>query len=362
MAMVTSLLYSSQVGKVGINTSTPAATLDIQPNTANALTTATTAEGLLVPRVSRQRAANMGTTPAVSTLIYVNSVADGSAAGTTANVDAVGFYYFNGSVWIKLNAGGGGGSTVEPLNQIGTASTQSTTNTTNSYLNAKLGIGDFSGTTGLAAMGTTEKFRIINGDQAYVAEGTNFSDAYYKHYSNTVGNRASILFDRARGTAASPTAVVAGDQLGSIYYQSQGTDHMYVDVIRGASAGVSTMQYKTGTGTNIMTINSDASRAVTTTGAVYGKVRVVTSLTGFAIASDDYAIIINIAGPQNIPLPDPSTMSGRMIFFRNGSASTGTSGTYSFTGFQPVTNTTVLASRGVTLMSDGTNWYVVSGG
>ena len=359
MAMVTSLLYSSQVGKVGINTSTPAATLDIQPNTANALTTATTAEGLLVPRVSRQRAANMGTTPAVSTLIYVNSVADGSAAGTTANVDAVGFYYFNGSVWTKLNAGGGGGSTVEPLNQMGTTSTQSTTNTTNSYLNAKLGIGDFSGTTGLAAMGTTEKFRIINGDQAYVAEGTNFSDAYYKHYSNTVGNRASILFDRARGTAASPTAVVAGDQLGSIYYQSQGTDHMYVDVIRGASAGVSTMQYKTGTGTNIMTINSDASRAVTTTGAVYAKTRAHNGdLLATTWAADDYSIILT-GTTNNISLPDATTNTGRVISLTN---QTGGNRTYVGTAANKPLNTgSITGGKGQLLISDGTVWQLVGG-
>ena len=351
----------SQTGKVGVNTSTPSATLDIQPYMENAATTATTAEGLLIPRVSRLRAANMGLTPAVSTMIYINSVADGALAGTTANVDAVGFYYFDGAVWIKLNPGGGGAE-IEPLNQMGTASTKASTNTTNSYLNAKLGVGNFSGTTGLAAMPATEKFRIINGDHSYVAEGNNFSDAYFYHYSNTPGNRGSVIFDRARGTAAAPLAVQQGDQLGSTYYWSQGTNYMYVDVIRGATAGVATMQYKTAAAANILTINSDASRAVTTTGAIYGKIRVVTSLTGFSIASDDYAIIINISGAQNIPLPNPTTMPGRIIHFRNGSASTGIRGTYTFTGFPPVTNTTVSASRGVTLMSDGTNWYVVSGG
>ena len=140
----------SQVGKVGINTSTPAATLDIQPNTANALTTATTAEGLLVPRVSRQRAANMGTTPAVSTLIYVNSVADGSAAGTTANVDAVGFYYFNGSVWTKLNAGGGADTSIYAGD--GTLTSARTVTQNNQNLTFTTGTGQFivNGTNNLA--------------------------------------------------------------------------------------------------------------------------------------------------------------------------------------------------------------------
>ena len=140
----------SQTGKVGINTPTPSATLDIQPNAANAVTTATTAEGLLIPRVSRLRAANMGTTPAVSTLIYVNSVADGSAAGTTANVDAVGFYYFNGSVWVKLNAGAG-------------ASVTASNGLTATGSDVKLG-GTLSEATAIRYTGTTNTLTLGNAD------------------------------------------------------------------------------------------------------------------------------------------------------------------------------------------------------
>lgn len=131
----------SQTGKVGINTPTPSATLDIQPNAANAVTTATTAEGLLIPRVSRLRAANMGTTPAASTLIYVNSVADGSAAGTTVNVDSVGFYYFNGTAWVKLNAGGGGGTDTSIYAGDGTLASARTVTQNNQNLTFVTGTG-----------------------------------------------------------------------------------------------------------------------------------------------------------------------------------------------------------------------------
>ncbi|WP_048502105.1 hypothetical protein [Chryseobacterium sp. BLS98] len=86
--------------QVGINTPIPASTLDITAK--NATGTTADVDGLLVPRVDRQRAQSMTGTP-VSTLIYVNSIATGTQAGTAANIDAVGYYYYDGTVWTKLN-------------------------------------------------------------------------------------------------------------------------------------------------------------------------------------------------------------------------------------------------------------------
>ena len=48
-------LAYSQIGKVGINTNNPEATLDIRPNAANSAVGATTNEGMLVPRLSKAR-------------------------------------------------------------------------------------------------------------------------------------------------------------------------------------------------------------------------------------------------------------------------------------------------------------------
>jgi hypothetical protein len=94
-------LYSVvSLAQVGIGTTVPAATLDI---TATNLSGATV-DGLLIPRVSRLRAQTMAGTP-TSTVLYVNDVVSGSATGTTVNVTAVGFYYFDGTVWVKLGSG-----------------------------------------------------------------------------------------------------------------------------------------------------------------------------------------------------------------------------------------------------------------
>lgn len=114
LAMLTSGLAYSQIG---VNTPDPKATLDI---TAKNLT-GTSAEGILIPRVDRQRAQSM-TGVEISTLIYVNSIATGSQAGTAANIDAAGYYYFDGSAWIKLNAGGSSAEDTNIYNKDGSLS------------------------------------------------------------------------------------------------------------------------------------------------------------------------------------------------------------------------------------------------
>lgn len=86
-------------GQVGINTTTPNATIDITAKNATGITT--NPEGLLVPRVDRQKAQSM-TGVSTSTLVYINSVATGSQTGTAINMDTIGYYYYNGTVWTKL--------------------------------------------------------------------------------------------------------------------------------------------------------------------------------------------------------------------------------------------------------------------
>jgi len=90
--------------QVGLNTNTPNATLDISAKEPTG--TFNTVDGVLVPRVDRQRAQNMSAIP-VSTMIYVNNVVSGSQGGNAVNIDTVGFYYFNGSVWVKMATGNG---------------------------------------------------------------------------------------------------------------------------------------------------------------------------------------------------------------------------------------------------------------
>ncbi|PQA89984.1 hypothetical protein B0A69_21425 [Chryseobacterium shigense] len=91
--------FAFTTAQSGINTPSPSSTLDISAK--NSTGTSTDTEGLLVPRVDRQRAQSMTPVP-VSTLIYVNNIATGTLTGTAARIDSVGYYYFDGTVWSKL--------------------------------------------------------------------------------------------------------------------------------------------------------------------------------------------------------------------------------------------------------------------
>ncbi|WP_139785375.1 hypothetical protein [Chryseobacterium phocaeense] len=88
-------------GQVGINKDNPQGTFDITAK--NATGTSTDVDGILIPRVDRQRAQSM-TGVQTSTMVYVNSIATGTQTGTAAHIDAVGYYYFNGTVWVKLES------------------------------------------------------------------------------------------------------------------------------------------------------------------------------------------------------------------------------------------------------------------
>lgn len=89
-------------GKVGINTVTPKATLEIRTNSGNGETTATTNEGILIPRLSKARVAKMSA-PEESTLVYIND-ASGNLNGTVENINEKGYYFYNKDTarWTRL--------------------------------------------------------------------------------------------------------------------------------------------------------------------------------------------------------------------------------------------------------------------
>ena len=97
---ISMMISSLALSQVGINTSSPSSTLDVAAK--NSIGTTSNVDGLLVPRVDRQRAQSMTGVP-ISTLIYVNSIATGNQSGTGSNIDAVGYYYFDGSAWKKYS-------------------------------------------------------------------------------------------------------------------------------------------------------------------------------------------------------------------------------------------------------------------
>ena len=118
LLFVSGLLISSQLfAQVGIGTTLPTATLDV--TALNPTGPATNVDGLLIPRVDRRRARIMAGVP-TSTIIYVNTI-NNTQTGQAINIDAVGFYFFDGAVWQKLNAAVGPNNDWSLTGNAGTA-------------------------------------------------------------------------------------------------------------------------------------------------------------------------------------------------------------------------------------------------
>ncbi|MCS3868664.1 hypothetical protein J3D55_001580 [Chryseobacterium ginsenosidimutans] len=99
--LLLAVLFSTAAhSQVGVNTANPQTSLDVVAK--NATGNSTNVDGILLPRVDRERAQNMSAIP-TSTLIYVNSIATGTATGNAVNIDNIGYYYFDGTVWVKFN-------------------------------------------------------------------------------------------------------------------------------------------------------------------------------------------------------------------------------------------------------------------
>ena len=93
-------------GKVGINTEEPSATMDVRPSAINASTEATTNEGIIAPKLSKTRIANIAT-PVEGTLVYATdetaSPISAYTGGNTkvAKITEKGYYFYNGTEWVK---------------------------------------------------------------------------------------------------------------------------------------------------------------------------------------------------------------------------------------------------------------------
>ncbi|VDH03278.1 hypothetical protein [Bergeyella zoohelcum] len=96
-------------GKVGINTIEPSATMDVQPNSDNARVEAKTNEGIIAPKLSKTRIANIAT-PVEGTLVYATDDATSPISAYTggdmkvAKITEKGYYFYNGTEWVKAGS------------------------------------------------------------------------------------------------------------------------------------------------------------------------------------------------------------------------------------------------------------------
>ena len=100
---VVSHAQSRNNARVGINTTNPQATMDIQVGDSNLMDV--TYEGIIAPRLSKERIANIenpveGTLLYATDNVYAPAVVDATISERVADITEKGYYFYNGSKWI----------------------------------------------------------------------------------------------------------------------------------------------------------------------------------------------------------------------------------------------------------------------
>lgn len=153
-------------GRTGITTEKPFATLDIEKNPTSKL------NGILIPRVTKAEAEAMGQNtggPATdalkeSTMVYISDAT--AANGTyTSKVDAKGFYYFDGTEWVKV-----GGAAV--ATKTFTARTEQTASSGYDWTDGGKGLVDFYEFTSYSSAITLPDPTSYSGTTIYVRNNT----------------------------------------------------------------------------------------------------------------------------------------------------------------------------------------------
>ncbi|WNI36451.1 hypothetical protein [Chryseobacterium sp. SG20098] len=106
IVLFSQIVYSQSAG-VGINTTTPKSTFDINgKKDYSGLAVSTDIAGLQAPRLTRAELTNKGdalyNTDQRGAIVYITDISGGNVIGQRSNITSVGYYYFDGSFWQKI--------------------------------------------------------------------------------------------------------------------------------------------------------------------------------------------------------------------------------------------------------------------
>ncbi|MEJ8589952.1 hypothetical protein JSO54_01680 [Riemerella anatipestifer] len=201
------LIVYGQSGKVGINTGKPAATLEVQPTSTNLA--GTTNEGFIAPKLSKTRIAAIAS-PVEGTLVYATDEADSKISDYTgvdtkvAKITEKGYYYYNGTEWVKSAAGTY--SEIWKENKF----------TSNGVVNREVML-PFLDSEGEKRSALTASFQSTN-----KLNELGFSLSAYgigiTRYTNTI-NPTALVLEKSRGTIDNPTAIQSDDGIGQIHFR-----------------------------------------------------------------------------------------------------------------------------------------------
>jgi len=383
---------SMMKAQVGVNTNVPTTTFEIKAKNSTGATT--NVDGLLIPRVDRQRAQSMASVP-TSTMIYVNNVSTGIASGTAVNITAVGFYYYNGTQWIAVNQNQdlrmvGASNHITQDAGVGNNGTSTGTGADNIAIGKSVLSTNVDGYENLG-MGSNALKVLTNGFRN-VAIGQNSlsSLAAYGAENTAIGGYAlNIATQGGQNTALGAGALAwldIGDNNLALGYQSgnKGTGSNNISIgayspppnsnnsmnigyaiygtgMIGNRIDLSTPHYPEG---NIGIIVTDPNSTLQVGGSLSLPIALSSDTSdGYTAGLHSHTILVN----GGASLPSPVGLKGRIYVFyldnRNFATAgiTVSSGAISYLGILSMiwNLSDTPENRGVTVQSDGVNWVVI---
>jgi len=225
ITLLATIASTFAIAQVGINNTNPQATLDITAKTSDG----SKPEGIIAPRLTGdqiQSADAQYTASQAGTLVYATAAAT-APAGKTANITAVGYYFFDGSIWQRVTTGAGtniynadgslSADRIVDMPNRRLAFTPSGTQLTNQFnidgttlsvdaLNNRIGIGTIAPTHDVSIHGVNSTNLSIRravsgtGSPQLFFEKTNSSDPAVNTAVISGSNIGGILFNGANGS------------------------------------------------------------------------------------------------------------------------------------------------------------------
>ncbi len=204
------LLTGAVKAQVGINNTSPEATLDIKASTGT-----TTNEGILIPRLSKTRVAQIAAANLKeATQVYIDDVTYTGTNPAVSDITQKGFYYYDPS---------GKWKTISLDKNLYTSDGQLTGNR-NVDLNGKNLAFTGTGNVGIGTATPGAKLDIVSDNPT---EAIRIS-----RYVGLNGYENIIRMIRARGTSTTPNAVLNGDNIASLAFGAyDGTNTLYSALI-----------------------------------------------------------------------------------------------------------------------------------
>ncbi|MGV0965809.1 hypothetical protein [Empedobacter falsenii] len=217
------LSTSYAFSQVGVNTDNPMSTLDVSVKMNGSTIDNSQIYGLQAPRLTRaELISTSGTTSKYGAnqkgaIVYITDVSGTDTGGSSTqrlNITTAGYYYFDGSVWVKITDSSTPTTSTEPWYDNQTK-LPATTNVQNIYQKGYVGIGYFDATKGTSNE-TINRGSLTN---AFTIAGTgaNNDDMLIESVS-TDASSGQLNFKKSRGTYAAKIDVVAEDKIGEIIF------------------------------------------------------------------------------------------------------------------------------------------------